>query len=511
MQSLGDEHLNRFIALLVEEIKNKLPDLYVAAVFGSRLRGDFSNTSDLDLLVILCRDDELSLRCVRKYIMFMNILKDIGNRLGDTIVIVPVNILKKFLSYITDNSKRGKIVHLFLYLTVEDFMRGENPWVIKGICEDAKEGVIWGKRETLDMISRRVNPALSFESAWYFLLRRLIQSHICVKYFDEPKELMIEFGRHMLKYCIEHLLRALLIKDFKVGLNVLRTPKDVRVQATLHGLDNLVTLLTSLEEERPISIEDIRAMYEKAFHHFISIWESPEENYTEPRNKDVMLDVPSYKQVTFGSCGPSSLMMVLSYYRQAERSKELEIRLWREAILLPLRITGVFGLAVSAAKFGLYVVILKERPQFVMPFIDERIMFYESLGGKVDVTSTLLTTFNEQKANAMRHKNIRTFFRKVSLDDIFNAVRLGLPPIVLINLSLINPEKPYTHWIVIRGFSKRKGEIYINDPETGTMESVPFERIEKALNVGMETSESQMLLITDKKALFSRLIKRYNR
>jgi len=125
MRSFGDPVLDKFVDALKRRMTQKLADVRMVAVFGSRLRRDFSYRSDLDLLVILCRDSESPFECVRKYFLFINVLKDSISEAGDGVVVVPVNLLKEFLRYvakIANDKKEVKIVHLLLYFTDRQFI-----------------------------------------------------------------------------------------------------------------------------------------------------------------------------------------------------------------------------------------------------------------------------------------------------------------------------------------------------------------------------------------------------
>jgi len=230
--------------------------------------------------------------------------------------------------------------------------------------------------------------------------------------------------------------------------------------------------------------------------------------FTDPLNTQrdhVLLDIPMCKQDFFGDCGPSCLMMVLSYYNMIEMTFKHKIEIWRKSVLFPLRASGLFGLATVAAEHGLNVIVLKGYERFVMSRLSEDLIYYESLGGKIDLESILPISYEIQKKKALSHSNVRVFYKRLEPNDITNVLsNFGVPLIVLV---WRNTNFPYIHWVVVKGYSLKRKAFYINEPETGTQELVSFDDFVNMINmVSIEPGDTQALLIVRSKKLFACLV-----
>jgi len=271
---LGEPLLKKFISQLKRAITNHAPNICLAAVFGSRVRGDFTTESDIDLLVILCKEDEPPNEWLKRYISFIKVLNRVKRAMGDTLVIVPMNLLKEFLRYISKEEigRYPLVVHLFLYLSSNQFIATENPWVVYGICEDAKACVIYGEPDILDAIISRIKPNLTFEASWRFLLQRLIQSHVCIEYAELPKELLVSFGKDMLKYCLLHLAKTILISAFGLHFRELLMHEDVYKNIRIYNID-LLDIVRLLKPEGALSLDQLKEAYRRLFRKFLISWE----------------------------------------------------------------------------------------------------------------------------------------------------------------------------------------------------------------------------------------------
>ncbi|MCL4437332.1 MAG: peptidase C39 family protein [Thaumarchaeota archaeon] len=194
----------------------------------------------------------------------------------------------------------------------------------------------------------------------------------------------------------------------------------------------------------------------------------------------VELNVPYFKQVVIGSCGPASLLMVLKYHQpDLKLSRLLEIRAWSYASLFPFGMTDAHGLAGYAVKRGLNAIVLKEEQRFNLSFE------YGPLGWFFNGITIPLLRFNY---NRIRKKALKLGVEerciKIDIGTIEELIRMGRPPIVMVDQIGYAPDDNWKdgvlHWVVVTGFDSNS--IKINDPDIGPT-TVPKADFEKSLDL----------------------------
>ena len=189
----------------------------------------------------------------------------------------------------------------------------------------------------------------------------------------------------------------------------------------------------------------------------------------------VKLKIPKIRQTTLGTCGPTSLIMVMSYLNDVAYSPKLEFELWRDAIFLPTRLTTAVGLAIAALKRGYNLIVFRENPFCILPKLDDKFLEYESLGGRIDINKTTDINYEIQKLELLKYPSrYIEINRKIKIEDIEKCLKIKIPPLVLINTDKLSRIKDnLTHWVVVSGIDNLKGVIYINDPED-KIEEIPI-------------------------------------
>jgi ABC-type bacteriocin/lantibiotic exporter with double-glycine peptidase domain len=163
--------------------------------------------------------------------------------------------------------------------------------------------------------------------------------------------------------------------------------------------------------------------------------------------KNLMIDVPYFKQTRISTCGVASLMMVMKYWdNNFEFSRRNEFSLWMKSN--PFIFLGgalQFGLAKTALKMGFKTQIYqKTNFSEIFPNKPKIIDLYEWIA-----------------SFGARYNKIPIYYNKNILDEIFKSIEEKIPPIVFLNLKPIVGEN-VLHWFVVTGFDG--DNVYVNDP-----------------------------------------------
>ncbi|NWF35700.1 GNAT family N-acetyltransferase/peptidase C39 family protein [Mariprofundus sp. KV] len=165
--------------------------------------------------------------------------------------------------------------------------------------------------------------------------------------------------------------------------------------------------------------------------------------------------VPFYGQTLEFTCGPASLMMAMkSLMPKLELSRELELRLWREATSIYMTSghggCSPFGLALSAYHRGLRVKLYVPR---------DAEMFIDSVRNeeKREVIRVVQNDFLKE----IRRLKIPLTEKHLSLDMLEEKFEKGAIPVLLISAYRLTGDKS-PHWVVVSGFDKNF--VYIHEP-----------------------------------------------
>jgi hypothetical protein len=259
--------LRRSIASEIKsECRRRNIEPALVATVGSSGTANQTTNSDLDLLAIMGADAESSRTVFSRYSVFLQLISSIQVSYGMPVVLVPANLLKSTLGYFARKRPR-LLLHLLIYPRPSYFLRWENPHVVNGVCRSARRHVILGDKSILDEIAVKNSSRMMASESFAFLLKRLTQSHVYVTNPTIPRDLAIEHGLHMLKYCIKHL--ETLNKEGVQGPHVssffpgFYQQDGLSSNATLTPLRNLL-----VRNEKTIELSEITKGYELAFDYF---------------------------------------------------------------------------------------------------------------------------------------------------------------------------------------------------------------------------------------------------
>lgn len=161
--------------------------------------------------------------------------------------------------------------------------------------------------------------------------------------------------------------------------------------------------------------------------------------------------VPYMRQTTDFTCGPSALLMALSYFgRHPSPDRSTEIGLWREATTVGG--CDPYGMAVAATRHGLDVELTVTGDAFFL---------LEGLESEAEreLRRFIQAEFRDQAAVA-GVKVTEKQFDAAHVRDIISSGRLA---ILLVDQLLLH-EEACPHWIVVHSFVD--GRFVIHDPWT---------------------------------------------
>lgn len=198
--------------------------------------------------------------------------------------------------------------------------------------------------------------------------------------------------------------------------------------------------------------------------------EATHENHSiEPQ---LIREVALYRQKRNYTCGPSSVMMVMSALNPAFLPNEVdELEIWREATTIHGG-CGPVGLALA----------LNRRGFAAHAMVSHDGAFLESRAARIDQKEAMRILQQRDLAEA-NQRGIDVLVGNYTLADIERWVSHGWYPIVMIGIEFEGNN--ITHWVVITGFDG--GRLLINDPlrdpaaadDTWRIDAAEFDRISK--------------------------------
>lgn len=168
------------------------------------------------------------------------------------------------------------------------------------------------------------------------------------------------------------------------------------------------------------------------------------------------IKVPYYSQTTEFTCGPASLMMVMTALEPKRvMSQSLELDLWREATTIFMLSghggCGPRGLALAAWRRGFAVNIHINRR-------DE--LFLDSV--RTEKKKAIIKIVHKDFTEKLKNAKITVSHTPVTLKQIKEKMKAGIVPLILISSYQITQTKT-PHWVVISGLDEHY--VYLHDPD----------------------------------------------
>lgn len=179
------------------------------------------------------------------------------------------------------------------------------------------------------------------------------------------------------------------------------------------------------------------------------------EKPLDRRFKPPLGRVAWYEQTLEFTCGPACLLMAMQTLDpEAEVSRTVELRLWREATTIfmtsGLGGCGPYGLALAADRRGFATEVWVN---------DAGVQMVDSVRS-ADKKAVMALVQADMEAE-IHERGIPLHFAVLDLPELERAFDAGAVPIVLISSWQIYEEKS-PHWVVISGFDAHF--VYVNDP-----------------------------------------------
>lgn len=190
------------------------------------------------------------------------------------------------------------------------------------------------------------------------------------------------------------------------------------------------------------------------------------------------LKVPLYKQTTRYTCGPSSVNMVLSYFNRKKSTRKTEFEIWKETMIIPLKLASAYGMAAVLASKKLKVTLfMKDRPTTRK---EVNVCFkYEKTPKKLQNLEFKHYKYYKSilKIKAKRN-NVKFVNKRPNIDTVLGMLKKKHVLIILIDdyfLRKLIWKKELDHiphFVVIKGFTR--DNLIINDPSLGKEVKFPL-------------------------------------
>ncbi|MET3305586.1 peptidase C39 family protein [Bradyrhizobium diazoefficiens] len=185
----------------------------------------------------------------------------------------------------------------------------------------------------------------------------------------------------------------------------------------------------------------------------------------ESASNQMVRNVPLYRQKRKFTCGPSSLMMVMSALDERYQPNETaELEIWREATTIHGG-CGPVGLALALKRRGFAALVVVSHDGL---FLKSR----TSQAGEMEVMQIL----QERDLAEAYQCGIPVHVGTLGLDDLSTWMAIGWYPIVMVSLEF--EAKTITHWVVVTGVDP--DYVYFNDPLKDPAEADAATRVDRA-------------------------------
>lgn len=174
----------------------------------------------------------------------------------------------------------------------------------------------------------------------------------------------------------------------------------------------------------------------------------------EKHGAAIHLAVPFFRQHYGYTCGPASLMMAMKYlHGDLELGKNLEIDLWRDAMLVSVPGTGRYGLAYAAAVRGFSARVTSNTGG--LGFVEKLVPPLN------DLDIQLLTEQFFERRLRCRKLRVRERRRTITKETIRKSLFSNHVPLIITN-SLFFCNEDIPHWITVTGIDDNY--LYFNNP-----------------------------------------------
>ncbi len=177
-----------------------------------------------------------------------------------------------------------------------------------------------------------------------------------------------------------------------------------------------------------------------------------------------------YKQTTNYTCAASALLIILNHFKPSIKlSRKNEFEIWKSSVILPIRASSIYGLAIYAYEQGVKPAIWAEKLEYDYP--DYRFKGYT----KNDVEDAEYVSSLYFKK--LKRLNISAVEKKFSVSDIKRLLYNGKILMVRLDAGVFRDTGRTSNYVVVAGI--RNNYFVIYDPLQGK-KHVSEERFKEA-------------------------------
>jgi predicted double-glycine peptidase len=167
-----------------------------------------------------------------------------------------------------------------------------------------------------------------------------------------------------------------------------------------------------------------------------------------------------YKQTTNYTCAASSLLMILNHFRPLFRlSRKNEFEIWQKSVILPVRASSIYGLAIYAHEQGVGLKVITEKLEYDFP--DYRFKGYT----KEDIDNAQY--MSELYLKKLKKMNVPIAEKRFTLKDIKKLLYDGKILMIRLDAGVFRETGRTSNYVVIAGIKNNYFIVY--DPAQGKL------------------------------------------
>ena len=171
-----------------------------------------------------------------------------------------------------------------------------------------------------------------------------------------------------------------------------------------------------------------------------------------------------YKQTTNYTCAASALLMIINKFKPLFKlSRNNEFEIWQNSVILPIRSSSIYGLAIYAHKLGIGLKVWTQNLDYEFP--DYRFKGYT----KDDIDNA--TYVSELYLKKIKKLNISLEERDFSLREIKKLLYNGKILMIRVDAGVFRTTGRTSNYVVVTGmkndyfivYDPAQGKLYISE------------------------------------------------
>ena len=171
-----------------------------------------------------------------------------------------------------------------------------------------------------------------------------------------------------------------------------------------------------------------------------------------------------YKQTTNYTCAASDLLMIINHYKPLYKlSRRNEFDIWQKSVVLPVRASSIYGLAIYAHEQGVKQKIWVQKLDYEFP--DYRFKGYT----KEDIEDAKFMT--DIYLKRLKKLNIPINEKNFSIKDIKNLLNDGKKLMIRLDAGVFRTTGRTSNYVVVAGikdnyfiiYDSAQGKVYVSE------------------------------------------------